>query len=85
MTTRIGSTVTLADGSKGIRVDGLAAIGDRVSTPRGTSSAPVTRVIWSGVARDGRQASMVEIGEMVAIRANRYAPGAAGSDAYDNH
>ena len=81
----------LGNGTTGYRVDGICRVGDGVSLMSATgggSGDVVTAVLWSGVARDGQVASLVTLRYGAPRKATaysaRYAPGRAGTAAYDN-
>ena len=86
MSALTGSIVTLTNGNTGIRVDGVAAVGVRVNVAASRVNGAVVEVIWSGIAKDGRRASLVRLGDFREFRApsRGYGPGRAGTDAYDN-
>lgn len=61
-----------------MRVDGPATVGERVMFADTGLIVTVTRVLWSGTARDGRAASRVEYAaDGAAVRKLAHGPAAA--------
>lgn len=64
----------LKDGTWGVRVNGTVAAGERITVSKRDGSSKtetVAKVLWTGIARDGQQACLVEIGRSERSSARR--------------